>query len=121
ALASCSHGAPVRAIRRTGFRAPRRRGSPLFPYTTLFRSLNVMYLIARDYRDTRPMSFDRLAEQLRIPAIALTPVVNSLESAGLRSEEHTSELQSRENLVCRPLLEKQKHSAWRAVRRGRAR
>src|SRR5690606_41329482 len=83
ALASCSHGAPVRAIRRTGFRAPRRRGSPLFPYTTLFRSLNVMYLIARDYRDTRPMSFDRLAEQLRIPAIALTPVVNSLESAGL--------------------------------------
>src|SRR5690606_35964330 len=46
-------------------------------------ALNVMYLIARDYRDARPMSFDRLAEQLRIPAIALTPVVNSLESAGL--------------------------------------
>lgn len=47
-------------------------------------ALNVMYLVASAYRDaSRAVTFDQLAEKLKVPAIALTPVVNSLEQAGL--------------------------------------
>src|SRR5215475_467050 len=60
--------------------------STLFPYTTLFRS--------DPRRGHRNPQGDRQAAHGRGP--------------GLRSEEHTSELQSRENLVCRLLLEKKK-------------
>src|SRR5690606_40499493 len=66
--------------------APR---STLFPYTTLFRSrLEMPVMIIRGERDSvfPQATFAHLA----------------------RSEEHTSELQSRENLVCRLLLEKKK-------------
>src|SRR3989449_2434470 len=66
--------------------------STLFPYTTLFRST-----LARDpRRKTRPF-FSRLEDNARV-----------LREA--RSEEHTSELQSRLHLVCRLLLEKKKES-----------
>src|ERR1041385_9409140 len=58
--------------------------STLFPYTTLFRSL---------------------ATVKRVPPEALSPVYH----ANHRSEEHTSELQSRLHLVCRLLLEKKKN------------
>src|SRR6266511_5881396 len=44
----------------------------------------------------------------QLPLDEATFVVVDLETTGLRSEEHTSELQSRENLVCRLLLEKKK-------------
>src|SRR3712207_6870689 len=80
--------------------------STLFPYTTLFRS---EYLLARDR--TEP------------PTDRCRPVLFALSSgdrrrqrevdAGrhlLRSEEHTSELQSRQYLVCRLLLEKKKNT-----------
>src|SRR5690606_40182554 len=87
----------------------------LLPYTTLFRSndpgLNVR------------LTFD-MTENVAAPFIAgARPKVAILREqganghvemaavfhrAGFRSEEHTSELQSRENLVCRPLLEKEK-------------
>src|SRR2546426_3657588 len=67
--------------------------STLFPYTTLFRSL--------------PESFGPPC-----PLSAMAPRLNCEEqspsSASLRSEEHTSELQSPCNLVCRLLLEKKK-------------
>lgn len=47
-------------------------------------ALNIMYLVGQAYRDpSHAMQFDTIAEQLRIPSIALTSVVNSLESAGL--------------------------------------
>lgn len=47
-------------------------------------ALNVMYLVANAYRGgSRIMSFDELAEKLKVPAIALAPVVNRLEQAGL--------------------------------------
>src|SRR2546430_2867772 len=68
--------------------------STLFPYTTLFRSANQ----PKDKRN-------------RPPKRSVTPISGS-PIAGpappLRSEEHTSELQSQSNLVCRLLLEKKK-------------
>src|SRR5436309_12164415 len=76
---------------------PRPPGSILFPYTTLFRSR----LHAGRPRDRhREQRFDAVfvGTAMNRPAQAIAP----------RSEEHTSELQSRENLVCRLLLEKKK-------------
>src|SRR2546427_6090934 len=75
--------------------------STLFPYTTLFRSLYEKGL--RIYT-TLDLDMQEAAEQ------ALQSQLNEIES-GVRSEEHTSELQSQSNLVCRLLLEKKKNSA----------
>src|SRR5690349_22783254 len=61
--------------------------STLFPYTTLFRSVKIVYC-------------DEIKHRRR--------GVGSKFGAGPRSEEHTSELQSRRDLVCRLLLEKKK-------------
>src|SRR2546426_7789222 len=68
--------------------------STLFPYTTLFRSCRPREDLAEDVR---------LREPLRADADRL------LRLDGARSEEHTSELQSPCNLVCRLLLEKKKN------------
>src|SRR5436305_3872272 len=65
--------------------------STLFPYTTLFRSMGLEH--------TKPLT--RVRET--IEATRLAPVGRALTG---RSEEHTSELQSRPHLVCRLLLEK---------------
>src|SRR5438067_7874751 len=74
----------------------------LFPYTTLFRSA------------LEPVG--AVPDLTRLPrgsaGAALYNVERSLGSI-LRSEEHTSELQSRFDLVCRLLLEKKKHSVVR--------
>src|SRR5438034_8029519 len=68
--------------------------STLFPYTTLFRS------------DSRR---GRAARRLRLPDQAVRPRRAAREDpARARSEEHTSELQSHSDLVCRLLLEKKK-------------
>src|SRR2546430_10840348 len=67
--------------------------STLFPYTTLFRSL------CRSAGDRA----DRAAEAARGLPARRVPA-----GEGRRSEEHTSELQSQSNLVCRLLLEKKK-------------
>src|SRR2546422_1366673 len=80
--------------------------STLFPYTTLFRSLEESVIgwkefemeVVRDHRDN-------------------CIIICSIENLdGARSEEHTSELQSRLHLVCRLLLEKKKkrrqRNAW---------
>src|SRR5436309_6393729 len=75
--------------------------STLFPYTTLFRS-SVSRL-----SDTQ--SFDGVIWSVSIASSFLPGTFGSQKmSARPRSEEHTSELQSRENLVCRLLLEKKK-------------
>src|SRR5438045_4320022 len=63
--------------------------STLFPYTTLFRSPIVRFL----HRATEPV---------------LRPIRRRLPDMPIRSEEHTSELQSLRHLVCRLLLEKKK-------------
>src|SRR5258707_7172885 len=74
--------------------------STLFPYTTLFRSADCARLDRR-----RPGS--RGAEQ-RVRGRASRCRRGARRAAG-RSEEHTSELQSRQYLVCRLLLEKKKN------------
>src|SRR2546430_8567837 len=71
--------------------------STLFPYTTLFRSSGHAHHLHRH----REVELD-LGQRGR--AVLLAPLF--LAPAGSRSEEHTSELQSQSNLVCRLLLEK---------------
>src|SRR2546422_4855307 len=74
--------------------------STLFPYTTLFRSLAAQQAVA---------PFDRFAE-------GMMPRRDIPRS---RSEEHTSELQSRLHLVCRLLLEKKKKKTRSAITSGK--
>src|SRR2546422_8502101 len=74
--------------------------STLFPYTTLFRSR----ADSNGRIDRLTQAFDRYAEN-----IAETNS-KALVQALARSEEHTSELQSRLHLVCRLLLEKKKNA-----------
>src|SRR5687768_17906093 len=73
--------------------------STLFPYTTLFRSVS-----ASDGKGPFLFRDSRLASSAPPRDLYGTPVVRSSQ----RSEEHTSELQSRLHLVCRLLLEKKK-------------
>src|SRR3712207_8649728 len=83
--------------------------STLFPYTTLFRSLDARERWAREYERNPTQGLHRVWERLwalqgRLAAFLGTDARNLF----LRSEEHTSELQSRQYLVCRLLLEKKK-------------
>src|SRR2546428_8273897 len=71
--------------------------STLFPYTTLFRSVRLPV----------PLLFDPFADHVQHEARNRSAA--SLEE---RSEEHTSELQSRSDLVCRLLLEKKKQYSY---------
>src|SRR5438874_6962762 len=78
--------------------------STLFPYTTLFRSVLEVENVVRD---AEPVG-DELGVGDGVQGAA-GPVGNVVAVAKqLRSEEHTSELQSRRDLVCRLLLEKKK-------------
>src|SRR5436309_8820475 len=83
--------------------------STLFPYTTLFRSADPdrgEMPVRRGFRGfVEPVRVDQ-RQRLRERARAF--VVVDDDHVDARSEEHTSELQSRENLVCRLLLEKKK-------------
>src|SRR2546422_3731644 len=74
--------------------------STLFPYTTLFRS-GVVSVVAV-WHERRALVFGKQAK-----SVAVIPATGSLAQVA-RSEEHTSELQSRLHLVCRLLLEKKK-------------
>src|SRR2546426_9361310 len=74
--------------------------STLFPYTTLFRS-PLAYRIG-------PCQIGTLLPVMRARSHALATASVRAASLGVRSEEHTSELQSPCNLVCRLLLEKKK-------------
>src|SRR5438067_7542555 len=81
--------------------------STLFPYTTLFRSLHLLFVPndadgTPDVARATPLDFT-------VSGIALFDdqvVPANRQNAAPRSEEHTSELQSRFDLVCRLLLEK---------------
>src|SRR3712207_7378489 len=89
--------------------------STLFPYTTLFRSEAFKTFIAAGWAPypaglpeplpaTGPAVERRRKISEQFPGDRLV-----IPAGGLRSEEHTSELQSRQYLVCRLLLEKKKH------------
>src|SRR3712207_7308819 len=83
--------------------------STLFPYTTLFRSRNSPGCVARLGVPTppvRPAASDDRVKTSGVADALRQPIPNSGLSP--RSEEHTSELQSRQYLVCRLLLEKKK-------------
>src|SRR5688572_32526996 len=88
--------------------------STLFPYTTLFRSDCMMAPIPCFIRNTESWRNGRTlspsAENTSTPGTSTEEAVDRLRSR-LRSEEHTSELQSQSNLVCRLLLEKKKNNA----------
>src|SRR3712207_8110741 len=81
--------------------------STLFPYTTLFRSLS---RARRPHLDRHTLHLHlagrpgRHADAVDVLALSVRPAGHRLD----RSEEHTSELQSRQYLVCRLLLEKKK-------------
>src|SRR3712207_7713980 len=90
--------------------------STLFPYTTLFRSPRIT---TQPSVDTEDDTMDRrsLNVLLASMALALGPVAPAASASWpQRSEEHTSELQSRQYLVCRLLLEKKKSRALSASR-----
>src|SRR3712207_7730451 len=83
--------------------------STLFPYTTLFRSLAALGPASVLWLLDRPVSNSgRLAQRVRELAAARGWPWQVEAVFNPRSEEHTSELQSRQYLVCRLLLEKKK-------------
>src|SRR2546430_11089403 len=90
--------------------------STLFPYTTLFRSGITYFKFAK-----RPVASQRtdIGDKPRAEHAAeiVGPLMTQFASGALdaRSEEHTSELQSQSNLVCRLLLEKKKEETLRYV------
>src|SRR3712207_7704543 len=79
--------------------------STLFPYTTLFRSEEPPYI--RTPMMGSQVFVDHLPPEIGSPANLHAVIIMDL-MGGVRSEEHTSELQSRQYLVCRLLLEKKK-------------
>src|SRR3712207_7920742 len=87
--------------------------STLFPYTTLFRSnSNSLSITSKSVRNYDRMDLCLNDQRRRLSSPGLLILDISLYFKGLhilmRSEEHTSELQSRQYLVCRLLLEKKK-------------
>src|SRR3712207_8943745 len=89
--------------------------STLFPYTTLFRSGCTPFelLRGRSHNETCTGCIVSLttptSSSLRAPkSVSSLSLPEKASSVFLRSEEHTSELQSRQYLVCRLLLEKKK-------------
>src|SRR3712207_7059845 len=84
--------------------------STLFPYTTLFRSIFGLGRIFSTFftnalgRPRVPLLIAATSLGISVPLCAVL-----IPSLGMRSEEHTSELQSRQYLVCRLLLEKKKN------------
>src|SRR3712207_9015944 len=89
--------------------------STLFPYTTLFRSDGESWSAAGGGRGGKGNAHF-VSSTFQAPKFAQDGEMGEfrelvLELKLLRSEEHTSELQSRQYLVCRLLLEKKKHSS----------
>src|SRR3712207_6952752 len=83
--------------------------STLFPYTTLFRSRTGLTQAGDSLKHFRPDARGALARRNRADGPARRPgSYTPTRTRKTRSEEHTSELQSRQYLVCRLLLEKKK-------------
>src|SRR3712207_7642202 len=85
--------------------------STLFPYTTLFRSVSRCNLLEGPWIQGQVPAFPNLEKRHKniLPGDRNSPDFSNLSQKHyVRSEEHTSELQSRQYLVCRLLLEKKK-------------
>src|SRR5688572_32060216 len=91
--------------------------STLFPYTTLFRSVESLFSKLEKTTEraaaTREQLYAELKHEITAHSTAeekaIYPLLKQREpTEEIRSEEHTSELQSQSNLVCRLLLEKKK-------------
>src|SRR5688572_31180418 len=81
----------------------------LFPYTTLFRSLSLWNAAAAGHTAEQMIDVLRRYSKFPLPANLAADIEEQVSRFGrVRSEEHTSELQSQSNLVCRLLLEKKK-------------
>src|SRR5438874_7765367 len=99
---------------------PRTRRTTLFPYTTLFRSIHELAKeLGLENKEMIALLKERkiIAADVKSPSSTVDKINASalreefsakLKASGARSEEHTSELQSRRDLVCRLLLEKKK-------------
>src|SRR5690606_42139760 len=88
-------------------------GTPLVPYTTLFRSGARTWVLVAVLLGTGGLGLLLTHPNTAVMALLLLAVLTAHGAVRerrwvLRSEEHTSELQSRENLVCRLLLDKNK-------------
>src|SRR5690606_41481173 len=90
--------------------SPHPPSSTLFPYTTLFRSKNSTTKRAEQTSAVNAPTSKPGRYRARVHQNSgnITAITSAPSSSASRSEEHTSELQSRENLVCRLLLEKKK-------------
>src|SRR3712207_7259165 len=93
--------------------------STLFPYTTLFRAPAALWAL----QQSAPSLQQSAPSAQQLAALSSAPVLTTAAPSFLwaaqqppsRSEEHTSELQSRQYLVCRLLLEKKKPNIVRLV------
>src|SRR2546430_4922557 len=94
--------------------------STLFPYTTLFRSVFTSCFDFRAAIITESSTFSSIVISILIfpfrhARLALTYYLSFTSRSRARSEEHTSELQSQSNLVCRLLLEKKKITDYHSL------
>src|SRR3712207_7717443 len=85
--------------------------STLFPYTTLFRSVLRRLRVSRAHLERLVVRGEGVLVVPELPRGVAEAVPRLCELRVLRSEEHTSELQSRQYLVCRLLLEKKPPSS----------
>src|SRR5437016_8086549 len=100
---------------------PRPPRSTLFPYTTLFRSLPRQNASKESSSGTldnaariESNSSSKCSFLARVQKSSSVSLISRANSSETRSEEHTSELQSLTNLVCRLLLEKKKKNNTKA-------
>src|SRR3989442_3387976 len=93
--------------------------STLFPYTTLFRSRAVRFHAAVEREELRVLREGLRVDIGRLGVAFAAHALRRRRQGGQRSEEHTSELQSRPHLVCRLLLEKKNESLVILIRRRR--
>src|SRR5438034_6313564 len=97
---------------------PRPPRSTLFPYTTLFRSLaQELPPPATKAEASTSGQSEVPTDKIRLPK-GMAVRLFLIEPISIRSEEHTSELQSHSDLVCRLLLEKKKSILWKRARKA---
>src|SRR5699024_12692411 len=95
------------------FSLRRPPSSTLFPYTTLFRSMDLLIEFAKIGLGVACVIRQFVEKELLDGTLVEVPLEASIHKR--RSEEHTSELQSRFDLVCRLLLEKKKKTGRKGL------